>query len=64
MKIERNQISHESAAEGNDWSIDAGFQSINWSDPIFPSSAFDFCQTCFVLPTSINAMLKLKLSEK
>jgi len=46
MKIERNQI--ESAVrEGNDWSIDAGFQSINWSDPIFPSSAFDFCQTCF-----------------
>jgi hypothetical protein len=43
MKIERNQI--ESAGEGND----AGFQSINWSDPIFPIflHSSTFCQTCF-----------------
>ena len=66
MKIERNQISHESAAEGNDWSIDV-FQSTNWSGPIFPSPAniqLLFAKPASVLPTSINAMLKLKLSEK
>ena len=46
MKIERNQISHESAAEQNDWSIDV-FQSINCSDLIFLKSC---CFCCIFLP--------------
>ena len=65
MKIERNQT--ESAVPGgNDWSIDALVFNqligpIQFSQVLHSTT---FAKPAYVLPTSINAMLKLKLSEK